>query len=89
LAESYENQNFGNRRREEKEPVLGAEPLMRIEVDIAHAGRSGYEKALAGNADLEYSRSMGCRKWTVSKCAEDRRESDDPNIMLTATDDCF
>ncbi len=56
-------------------------------VELAHDGRSGYEKAVAGNADLIILDLMLPGLSGIEVCRRVRRESDVPIIMLTAKDD--
>lgn len=57
------------------------------EVDIAYDGRTGYEKAMTGNADLIILDLMLPQLSGIEVCRRVRRESDVPIIMLTAKDD--
>ncbi|WP_425808123.1 response regulator transcription factor [Desulfitobacterium sp. Sab5] len=56
-------------------------------VEVAHDGRSGYEKAVSGNADLIILDLMLPGLSGIEVCRRVRRESDVPIIMLTAKDD--
>lgn len=56
-------------------------------VELAHDGRSGYEKALSGNVDLIILDLMLPGLSGIEVCRRVRRESDVPIIMLTAKDD--
>ncbi|MCR6546420.1 response regulator transcription factor [Dehalobacterium formicoaceticum] len=57
------------------------------EVDVAHEGRIGYEKAASGKADLIILDLMLPGLSGIEICRRIRRESDVPIIMLTAKDD--
>lgn len=57
------------------------------EVEIAHDGRKGYEKAVSGNADLIILDLMLPELSGIEVCRRVRRESEIPIIMLTAKDD--
>jgi len=57
------------------------------EVELAHDGRSGYEKALSGNPDLIILDLMLPGLSGIEVCRRIRKESDVPIIMLTAKDD--
>ena len=57
------------------------------EVELAHDGRSGYEKALAGDVDLIILDLMLPGLSGIEVCRRVRKESDVPIIMLTAKDD--
>jgi len=56
-------------------------------VELAHDGRSGYEKAVSGNVDLIILDLMLPGLSGIEVCRRVRRESDVPIIMLTAKDD--
>ncbi|ADY57439.1 two component transcriptional regulator, winged helix family [Syntrophobotulus glycolicus DSM 8271] len=56
-------------------------------VEVAHDGRSGYEKAAAGNVDLIILDLMLPELSGIEVCRRVRKESDVPIIMLTAKDD--
>lgn len=57
------------------------------EVEVAYDGRSGYEKAVAGNVDLIILDLMLPGLSGIEVCRRVRRESEVPIIMLTAKDD--
>ncbi|RJE47539.1 MULTISPECIES: response regulator transcription factor [unclassified Dehalobacter] len=57
------------------------------EVELAHEGREGYEKAVSGKADLIILDLMLPGLSGIEICRRVRRESDIPIIMLTAKDD--
>ncbi|UWG97080.1 response regulator transcription factor [Dehalobacter sp. DCM] len=57
------------------------------DVELAHDGRAGYEKALAGKADLIILDLMLPGLSGIEICRRVRKESDIPIIMLTAKDD--
>lgn len=57
------------------------------EVDTAHDGRLGLEKALSGNIDLLILDLMLPELSGIEVCRRLRHESDVPIIMLTAKDD--
>jgi len=56
-------------------------------VELAHDGRTGYEKAVAGDVDLIILDLMLPGLSGIEICRRVRRESDVPIIMLTAKDD--
>ncbi|NLI91301.1 MAG: response regulator transcription factor [Peptococcaceae bacterium] len=56
-------------------------------VEVAHDGRLGYEKAMAGDIDLIILDLMLPGLSGIEVCRRVRRESDVPIIMLTAKDD--
>ena len=56
-------------------------------VEIAHDGRSGYEKALSNDIDLIILDLMLPGLSGIEVCRRVRRDSDVPIIMLTAKDD--
>lgn len=56
-------------------------------VEVAHDGRTGYEKALAPDVDLIILDLMLPGLSGIEICRRLRRESDVPIIMLTAKDD--
>lgn len=57
------------------------------EVELAHEGRAGYEKAVSGKADLIILDLMLPGLSGIEICRRVRKESDVPIIMLTAKDD--
>lgn len=57
------------------------------EVEVAHDGRSGCEKAILGKIDLIILDLMLPELSGIEVCRRVRRESDVPIIMLTAKDD--
>ncbi len=57
------------------------------EVEVAHDGRSGYEKAISCNVDLIILDLMLPELSGIEVCRRVRRVSDVPIIMLTAKDD--
>jgi DNA-binding response OmpR family regulator len=57
------------------------------EVELAHEGREGYEKAVSGKADLIILDLMLPGLSGIEICRRVRRKSDIPIIMLTAKDD--
>lgn len=57
------------------------------EVELAHEGREGYEKAITGKAELIILDLMLPGLSGIEICRRVRKESDVPIIMLTAKDD--